>query len=385
MRESEQRLREADRRKDEFLATRAHEVRNPLAPIRNSLHLLRHRAAPGDGPDPVLDMMERQVNQMVRLVDDLLEVSRITRGKIELSLERVELSSILRSAVETSRPLLETSKHQLVLSLPDEPLWVEADSVRLCQVFANLLNNAAKYTDTGGQIAVTSERRGDSVVVTVRDNGVGIPENMLARVFDMFTQIDRTLGRAQGGLGIGLTLVKRLVEMHRGSIEARSAGLGSGCEFQVTLPLEHSPAAAPALAPENPRAPAAEAWFPGWRILVVDDNQDAADSLGMLLRIHGSDVQIVHDGARALEILPGFRPSIVLLDIGMPGMDGYEVARRIRSEQTWDGVVLIALTGWGQPEDRKRTKECGFHHHLVKPVGIEELGSLLRLLDTRSA
>jgi PAS domain S-box-containing protein len=374
----EEELREADRRKDEFLATLAHELRNPLAPIRNSLSVLR-MAGGGSGAERVHEMMERQVDQMVRLVDDLLEVSRITRGKIELRHERVELEAVVRAAVETSRPLLEAARHRLELSLPAEPLILEADPVRLAQVFANLLNNAAKYTEAGGRIALAARRQGDEAVVSVRDDGIGIAAEQLPEVFDPFIQVDRTLGRAQGGLGIGLTLVRRLVQLHGGRVEAHSDGPGTGSEFRVTLPLASASARTAAdqeAAPEPLAAVAAPR-----RILVVDDNHDAADSLGMLLRVLGVESQVAHDGVSALQAVGTFRPHMVLLDLGMPGMDGYEVARRVRERTAGDGALLIALTGWGQPEDRRRTREAGFDHHLVKPVDLGALQSLLALLD----
>ncbi|HSJ98821.1 MAG TPA: ATP-binding protein [Myxococcota bacterium] len=323
--------------------------------------------------------MERQVDQMVRLVDDLLEVSRITRGKIELRRERVELGSVLRAALETSRPLMEASSHRLEVSLADETLVLDADAVRLAQVFANLLNNAAKYTEERGHIQLSARRARDEVVVSVRDDGVGIPTDRLEEVFDLFAQVDRSLGRAQGGLGIGLTLVRRLVEMHGGRVEARSGGPGAGSEFVVTLPL--APSTARAGAAESERADARPAMNAPRRVLVVDDNQDAGESLEMLLRVLGVESRVVHDGESALATLRAFRPEMVLLDLGMPGMDGYEVVRRIRERPEDGEPVVIALTGWGQPEDRRRTREAGFDHHLVKPVGLDVLQSLLAALD----
>lgn len=369
----EEELLQANRRKDEFLATLAHELRNPLAPIRNSLHLLRLAGAGEPANVQILEMMERQVKHMVRLVDDLLEVSRITRGKIELRKERIELAAVLRSAVETARPLLERGRHQLAISLPPEPLLLEADGVRLAQVLANLLNNAAKYTEEGGQIWLNARPEADQVVLTVRDTGVGIPAEMLPRVFEMFTQVDRTLGRAQGGLGIGLTLVKRLVEMHGGTVEARSEGLGRGCEFLVRLPLAGSSSGLAALPSTDPTLEVLALR----RILVVDDNRDAADSLGMLLRFQGAEVQVAYDGPSALSALTAFQPAIMLLDIGMPSMDGYEVARRVRQQAECKDVTIIALTGWGQDEDRRKSAAAGFDAHLVKPVDHTVLMRLL--------
>lgn len=375
----EEELREADRRKDEFLATLAHELRNPLAPIRNSLSVLR-LAGTGPGAERVYEMMERQVDQMVRLVDDLLEVSRIRRGKVALRRERVELGVVLRAAIETSRPAIETARHRLEVALPDEPLPLDADPVRLAQVFANLLNNAAKFTEEGGRIALRAERDGDTVVVSVRDDGVGIPVDQLEEVFDAFRQVDGSLARARGGLGIGLTLVRRLVELHGGRVEARSEGPGTGSEFRVTLPLATGDARA--AAEEEAPAPGSERSAAPRRVLVVDDNPDAAESLEMLLRVLGAETRVAGDGEAALAAVRDFHPSIVLLDLGMPGMDGYEVARRIRERPDELGrPLLIALTGWGQPEDRRRTREAGFDDHLVKPVDLGVLKSLLAVVD----
>lgn len=371
--EAEAALREADRRKDEFLATLAHELRNPLAPIRNSLHILRLAGSLSPSADPVCEMMERQVNHMVRLVDDLMEVSRISRGKIELRRDQIELAAVIRSAVETSKPLIESAGHQLSVSLPKEPVFLDGDLVRLSQVFANLLNNAAKYTDGGGQIAIAARTEGSQVVVSVRDNGIGIAPEMLPRVFEMFTQIDRAAGRAQGGLGIGLSLVRALLEMHGGAIDARSNGPGQGSEFIVRLPLvtvsQHVDLAL------TERGPLAA--VPARRVLVVDDNRDAADSLGMLLRCLGAHVQTVYDGRAALEMIEVFRPAVVFLDIGMPGMDGHEVARRIQQTTGAANITLIALTGLGQEEDRRRTRAAGFDHHLIKPTDLNALQALL--------
>ena len=372
---AEDALLEADRRKDEFLATLAHELRNPLAPIRNSLHVLRLAPTQGATAERLHGMMERQVNHMVRLVDDLLEVSRITRGKIELRRERVELAAVVRAAVETSTPLIDAGRHELEVELPEQALALEADPVRLAQVLGNLLNNAAKYTRRGGQIRLTARRRGGEVEISVRDNGVGIPDEMLPKVFDLFTQVDRTLSSAQGGLGIGLTLVRRIVELHGGRVEARSGGANAGSEFVVVLPLAGDPQS-------SEEANGDDAGVPGElaarRVLVVDDNRDAAESLGILLRFLGAEVQVANDGLSALAQLREFRPSAVLLDIGMPGMDGYEVAARIRALPDFRGVLLIALTGWGQADDRQRSRDAGFDHHLVKPVDVPVLQGLLQ-------
>jgi len=372
--QAEEALKEADRRKDEFLATLAHELRNPLAPISNAVQLMRHP----DGrrqSDRVVEMVGRQVKQMARLVDDLMEVSRITRGKIDLKLERVPFAEIAASAIETSQPMIDRAGHQLAVALPEQPLVLDADRVRLTQVFSNLLNNAAKYTDTGGRIWFDVRREDGQVVATVRDTGIGIPADALPGVFDMFAQAHRSAGRGQGGLGIGLTMVRSLVEMHHGTVEARSAGPGQGSEFIVRLPLaadhdlEHD---VPRLGQARPSAP-----FHGQRILVVDDNRDAADTLGLLLEADGAEVRVVYDGRAALATAETFLPTSVLLDIGMPGMDGYEVARRLRQDERFSGLRIAALTGWGQDADRRRTRNRGFTHHLTKPVTVEELHNIL--------
>jgi signal transduction histidine kinase/CheY-like chemotaxis protein len=363
-------LREADRRKDEFLAVLAHELRNPLAPIRNGLELLRLSGRPDA---PVLEMMERQVAHMVRLVDDLMEVSRITRGKIDLRKAPVALDAILRAAVETSRPAIEAAGHRLALELPAAPVTLDGDAIRLTQVVANLLNNSAKYTDAGGDIRLAARRRGGEVEISVRDTGWGIPPDMLAHVFDPFRQIERPGNRGQSGLGMGLTLVKRLVELHGGSVRVASEGEGRGSEFVVRLPV-----AAGARAAASAAQPAARAGLGSRGVLVVDDNRDAADSLGSLLGQLGADVHVVYSGADALEAMRTYRPSVVLLDIGMPGMDGHEVARRIRSRPDSQDVTLIALTGWGQEQERHRARASGFDHHLIKPADLGALESLLR-------
>jgi PAS domain S-box-containing protein len=373
---AERALREADRRKDEFLAMLAHELRNQLAPIRNSLHILNLTSRNDPAIVRVGEMMERQVNHMVRLVDDLMEVSRITRGKIELKREPVEVAGIVRSAVETSRPLIEAAGHQLDVEIPAEALVLEGDSVRLTQVIANLLNNAAKYTPDGGRIWLSVRREGGELTVSVKDTGSGIPPDMLPQVFELFTQVDRST-RTQGGLGIGLTLVKSLVQMHGGTVEAKSGGMGRGSEFIVRLPLtEHR-------APKTESIEVAHrhARIGPRRVLVVDDNRDAADSLAMLLRLLGADVRIVYGGPEALGVLEEFLPDVVLLDIGMPGMDGHEVARRIRQVPALQKVLLIAMTGWGQEEDRRRSTDAGFDYHLIKPADVGALETLLLSTD----
>jgi signal transduction histidine kinase/CheY-like chemotaxis protein len=367
-------LIETDRRKDEFLATLAHELRNPPAPLHTSVQLLRRQAPPSPALQRATDVIERQVQQLVRLVDDLLDVSRITLDKLELRKERVTLATVVQAAVEASRPLIEQCRHELTVTLPPEPVELDADLTRLAQVFLNLLNNAAKYTEPGGRIRLAAEREGAEVVVKVSDSGMGIAVEMLPRVFDMFTQSDRSLDRSQGGLGIGLTLVKRLVQMHGGSVEARSEGPGKGSEFVVRLPVAVATetGAQPEIRDGEPLAPG-----PGHRILIVDDNEDAAEMLAELLELTGNDLRKARDGVEAVEVASAFRPDVVLLDIGLPKMNGYEVAQKIR-EQPWGrDMVLVALTGWGQEEDRRRSREAGFDHHLVKPVEPEALLELL--------
>ena len=377
-REAEDALREADTRKDEFLATLAHELRNPLAPLRNALHLMRLSGAGGDGAR-VREIMERQVNHLVRLVDDLLEMSRITRGLLELRRERVDLSTVVRNAVETSEPLIREARHRLELSLPGEALWLEGDPVRLSQILANLLNNAAKYTPDGGTIVLAARREGGQALLSVKDNGAGISEAALGRIFEMFNRETRADARGKGGLGIGLTLSRRLAEMHGGSIEARSEGEGKGSEFVVRLPLAAPPArsAVPAPAGSGLLAPV--------RVLVVDDNRDAAASLGMVLEVLGAEVRLAHDGYEALDAFGAAEPAVVLLDIGMPGMDGYEVARRLRARFPDRRPALVALTGWGQEDDRRRARDAGFEHHLVKPAELEALRSLFADIERRRA
>ena len=373
-------LKISDRRKNEFLAILAHELRNPLAPISNALHILRLNGTEDRTIDQLGEMMERQVKHLVRLVDDLMEVSRISQGKIELRKELVEVARIVRSAVETSRPLIEASKHVLETSIPDAPLIVEADSVRVAQVLANLLNNSAKYTAPGGHIWLTVRREGDEVAISVRDTGFGIPPDMLSRVFDLFTQLNPGAERGQAGLGIGLTLVKSLVEMHGGTVRALSDGPMKGSEFVVRLPL----AAGFRLA-DAPKKPVREASpLSKHRLLVVDDNRDAADSVGLLLKRLGADVRVAYSGKEALAALDAHRPEVILLDIGMPGMDGHEVARSIRQRPEHGHVTLIALTGWGQQEDVLRTKDAGFDYHLIKPLDLKTLEKLLVSIDSDS-
>jgi signal transduction histidine kinase/CheY-like chemotaxis protein len=358
---------QADKRKDEFLATLAHELRNPLAPIRNWVNVMRLSGS----AEKIWDLMDRQVSHMVRLVDDLMELSRITRGKIELRMEPVELAPILAAAVEASRPLIESRKQRLSVQVPDEPAIVHADSVRLAQVISNLLNNAVKYTPEGGSISLTLTREGERAVISVKDSGIGISATALPRVFDMFVQLDAH-DREQTGLGIGLTLVRSLVEMHGGKVEARSAGRDEGSEFVVRLPISNL---SPVLA--DPTILPCSTLRSRTKVLIVDDNQDAADSLGALLEVMGADVRVAYDGRTGLDIMDHFHPSAVFLDLGMPDMDGYEVAHQIRSRPDSHDTVLIALTGWGQERDRRRTAEAGFNRHLAKPADLETLQSVL--------
>ncbi|HJQ81172.1 MAG TPA: PAS domain S-box protein [Lacipirellulaceae bacterium] len=376
-------LREADRRKDEFLATLAHELRNPLAPIRNALQILKMPRVDAATGQQVREVMERQVDQLVRLVDDLLDVSRVMRGKIELRREQVELASVIARGVETAMPLIEVQGHELSVAVPPDSLMLDADPVRLAQVIGNLLTNAAKYTEANGRIWLSAERNDGHVSLHIRDNGIGIAPDMLPHVFDLFVQLDEAATRSQGGLGIGLTLVKNLIEMHSGTVEAKSAGLGKGSEFIVRLPL--SSVQRPIESGDDGDSQQGKGSSSGHRLLVVDDNEDAANSLALLLRLKGHHVEVAHHGPAALEIAQNYRPDMIFLDIGMPGMDGYEVARRLRQHPDLKNVMLAALTGWGQQEDRRRSAEAGFDHHLVKPPEPKVVESLLGDLGQRKA
>jgi PAS domain S-box-containing protein len=376
--ELEEASRQADRRKDEFLATLAHELRNPLAPLRNAVELLRRAGGRADLNEKALGVMERQLGVMVRLIDDLLDVSRITRGKLQLRKERVELAAVVRSAVEAARPCVGAQAHELTIMLPDPPVYLQADPIRLAQVYSNLLTNAAKYTEKGGHIWLTAERQSGEVVVSVRDTGIGIAAEHLPRLFEMFSQVDSALERSQGGLGIGLSLVRGLVELHGGSVEARSGGPGRGSEFIVRLPALEAPVEG--LPEPNDTGEKAPSSRPR-RILVVDDNRDAADSLALMLRLLGHDVQTAHDGLEAVQAAACVRPDVVVLDVGMPRMNGYEAARHIRAQPWGGGMALIALTGWGQEEDKRQAAAAGFDRHLTKPVGLAALERLLAELQ----
>ena len=366
------RLQEQDRRKDEFLATLAHELRNPLAPIRNGLQIMR--LAPGnlDANERIRSMMDRQLGQMVHLIDDLLDLSRISRGKIDLRKERIELASVIAQAIETSRPSIDQSGHELSIELPTSPIYVDADLTRLTQVFSNLLNNAAKFTNRGGRLRVAVQLMGAEAMVSVTDSGIGIPTHMLQQVFEMFTQVESNLERSQSGLGIGLSIVQRLVQMHGGSIEARSDGPGSGSEFVVRLPVALALVGNQPVEEANLTRPTAHL-----RILVADDNVDSAEILTMLLTLQGYDTKTTHDGDAALDVAATFRPDVILLDIGMPKLNGYEVCRRIRQQAWGKSMMVIAMTGWGQEDDKRKSQAAGFDFHLVKPVDLDVLFKLL--------
>lgn len=373
---SEEALREADHRKDKFLATLAHELRNPLAPIRNALHVMRLADNEPQVVEQARVMMDRQLGQMVRLIDDLLDVSRISTGKLDLRKEWVELATVLNNAVDTARPIIEAAGHQLIIDMAPEPIYLDADPIRLAQVFANLLNNSAKYTDRGGRIWLTAERRGDELVVSVRDTGIGIPPEALSSVFEMFTQLNPGLGKSQGGLGIGLMLVKQLLAMHGGQVEARSAGVGKGAEFTVRMPVA-------SCADGAESANNDDRWrknTAACRILIADDNGDAVESMGLMLRLMGNQVFTAYNGLQAVEQAAEFRPDVILLDIGMPFLNGYEVARHIRAQSWGKDVFLIALTGWGQEEDKRRAAEAGFDQHFTKPIHPDEVVKLIAAL-----
>jgi CheY-like chemotaxis protein len=377
-----QELDPAARAKDEFLATLAHELRNPLAPLRNAAHILRREKTVSSQSQWALEVIERQTQHMTRLIDDLLDVSRITQNKLELRTLRVEFAEVVRVAVETSRPLIEAAGHELTVVLPSAALFLNADLTRLSQALANLLNNAAKYTERGGHVWLAAERQGSDVVITVRDNGTGIPPEMLPRVFDMFTQVSRTLNRSQGGLGIGLSLVKRLVELHGGTVQVKSEGRGKGSEFIVRLPVIVESAVQPERIDVDGEIAGAGASL---RILIADDNRDSADSLAILLRMTGNDVRAVYDGAAAVSAVREYSPNVALLDIGMPELSGYQAAQQIRGMIGGGDVVLIALTGWGQDGDRQRSREAGFDYHMVKPVNPDSLLKLLATIQKRHA
>jgi CheY-like chemotaxis protein len=357
----------------------AHELRNPLAPIRNATALVCRAQDLNPELHTACGIIDRQVRQMTHLVDDLLDVSRITAGRVRLQEEVLDLSAVLALAIESSRPALENSGNEFALDLPQQPIYVRGDRVRLAQVFSNILGNAAKYTPGGGNVRLELRREDTQAVVRIRDSGIGIPPHMLKFVFDLFAQVDRAYDRTGGGLGVGLTVAKRLVEMHHGRIEAMSLGVNTGSEFVVRLPV-----IADAQAVQAPRAHDAGARSVRRKVLIADDNQDAAASLGMLLHVMGHETRLAHDGLEALEAAEVFRPDIVLLDIGMPQLNGYETARRLRARPWAASTVLIALTGWGQEADRRRARDAGFHHHVVKPLDPDVLAEMLEHAGTAS-
>ncbi|MHB1561724.1 MAG: hybrid sensor histidine kinase/response regulator [Isosphaeraceae bacterium] len=366
----------ADQRKDEFLAMLAHELRNPLAPILNAVHIMRLRGDDQELREKMRDVVEQQVRCMARLVDDLLDVSRITSGKIQLRKEPVTLSTIVNRSIETVRPLLLARGHELRVALPDEKVVIWADPLRIEQVLNNLISNAIKYTDKGGLIQVQAAANAAEIVVRVKDNGIGIARDMVDDIFGLFTQVDHSLARSQGGLGIGLTLARNLVWIHDGTLTAHSDGLGKGSEFVMTLPrpaeslVEGTPSSLPTFEPAGqPR-----------RILVVDDNLSSADSLGLIIKLWGHECRVAHSGPEALEEFEVFHPDVVLLDIGLPGMDGYQVARSLRTHADWPELTLVAMTGYGRDEDRRRSREAGFNEHLAKPLDLDALEHLLARL-----
>ncbi len=375
---SEELLRETGRRKDEFLATLAHELRNPLAPIRNAIHFLKLRGPATQDVQWASDVIDRQVHGLCRLIDDLMDISRINQGRIELRRKTVPLDAVLADAVETIQPQIDGAGHKLTVLQPPAKLLVDADPARLSQALMNLLSNAAKYTDPGGTIEVRVVSEGGTALVAVRDNGMGIPPHRLETVFEMFSQEEPALSRAKGGLGIGLALTRRLVQMHGGSVNARSEGSGKGSEFLVRIPLvgvQGQPEAQPTPAPAATSAGAL-------RILVADDNHDAAETLGVLLEVMGHEVRRVHDGEAAVREALGFDPQLVLLDIGMPKLNGYETCRLMREQAGGAARTLVAVTGWGQPQDVQKAREAGFDRHMVKPLDIDEL---VKLIDARLA
>ncbi len=370
-------LAEANRSREEFMALLSHELRSPLSPIINALNILRQMRT----NDPIIEnannIIHRQVGQMVRLVDDLLDITRITKGKLRLTKEKVELRVVANHAAETVRPFMEARKHEFSVALPTQPIWVEADPARMVQVVVNLLNNAARYTDTGGLIRMSVSQEGAEAVIRVRDNGAGIAPEQLPTIFDLFMQVDGSLGRSYGGLGIGLALARNLVEMQDGRLQAQSGGLGKGSEFTVKLPVVAVTSGHEAKTVLEP----GHSTGPSLRVLVVEDNVDAADSLSMLLRLYGHDVRVARTGPTALEMASVSRPDVVLLDIGLPGMDGYQVAKRLREKPEFKSVMICALTGFTPSEaDRQRHQESGFNHYFVKPVSLEQLTELFKVV-----
>lgn len=371
---AEEALQLADRRKDEFLATLAHELRNPLAPLRNGLQILKLTTDP-TAREQARAMMERQLGQMVRLVDDLLDISRITRNKMQLQKGRIELWSVIQNAIETARPQIEANGHTLTVTLPPQPVYLDGDQTRLAQVFWNLLNNSAKYTEPGGMIALSATLNGETAIVTVQDNGIGIPADYIPRLFELFSQVDGSLERSQGGLGIGLALVKGLTEAHGGTVTGHSDGVGRGSRFVVQLPIVHG-----SCGKENVHTDGVTLSVARRRILVVDDNRDGAASLTTLLTAMGNDTRAAYDGTEGIDLAEAFRPNLIVLDIGLPKLNGYDTCRRLRKKAWAKDTLIVAATGWGQDADRQRSKDAGFDFHLVKPVDVTEL---VRLLNER--
>ena len=380
-RHAEDAVRTADRSKTEFLAILAHELRNPLAPATNALHILQMKAPPIPEVQWAREVIATQVQRMTRLIDDLMDVSRITSNKLTLRVERVELAKVVEEALTATRPFIEESGHEMTVTLPREPVYLNADMVRLAQVLSNLLTNAAKYTNPGGRISLRAERQGGEAVITIKDSGIGIQPELLPKIFDMFMQGDRTLTRRYGGLGIGLTLVRRLVEMHGGSVEARSEGKDKGSEFTIRVP------AVVDKVNQEPEAATNDGALPHShrRILVVDDNELSANSLSILLGMAGNETRTAYGGPEALAAAEKFRPHVVLLDLGLPTMDGYETCVRIRQEPWGKDILIVALTGWGQAEDRRRSTEAGFDRHIVKPADPVELMKMVAELEAAKA
>lgn len=372
---AEQALRDVDRRKDEFLATLSHELRNPLAPIRTALQVLSRIPNDTVKSARLREMMERQLDQLVKLVDDLLDLSRISTGRIVLRRERIDMRTVARTALEAGQPLIDEAGHQVRVELPSQPVWIRADPSRLAQVLGNLINNAAKYTPSHGEITLSIEERTGQAIARVRDNGAGIPPHMIDAVFEMFTQVDRTLDRSKGGLGIGLSLVRRLMRLHGGTVEAESAGIDRGSTFTIRLPTVAYEAVETAPTNGGQARKARRV-----RVLVVDDNVDAADSLAIQLQSNGHQTRTVYRGADALAAAAEFSPDVVFCDIGMPDMDGTQVASALRSDPRSSATVLVALTGWGSEEDKRRTRRAGFDFHLIKPVSLETVDEVLARL-----
>lgn len=369
-------IRESDRRKDDFLAVLAHELRNPLAPMQNIVHYLRQRGLAQPDERKAIDVLGRQVQTMTRMIDDLLDISRISRDKLVLRRQRIELAAVIEHALETCRPLIEACGHELTVVSPGETIWLDGDSTRLVQIVSNLLNNAAKYTNDGGRIVLTLDEKNGETSIRVRDNGLGIAAEMQERIFEPFSQVDHSLERSRGGLGIGLALVKRLVHMHGGTVEVHSPGLGQGSEFVVRIPSA-APTAPLREIRQAYRTGSAIAASQNLRILIVDDNPDSANSLAMLLRLRGYETLTAYDGQSALQVVADTHPHVVLQDLGMPGMSGYEVARRLGEEPSTRATVLFAVSGYGTAEDKQRSRGAGFRDHLVKPVDLDLLQGLL--------